>query len=84
MQNNINSDELRSLQIPKPPLSVQRRIMERVDVGRGAIARERESIARVQSEATTEVEAMILGAKSGAVKVGNARSSQGVSSARGR
>ncbi|MBI4679260.1 MAG: hypothetical protein HY748_16925 [Elusimicrobia bacterium] len=30
MQNNINSEELRGLQIPLPPLAVQKEIMEHV------------------------------------------------------
>lgn len=63
MQNNINSEELRSLQVPLPPFSIQRQIVERV-------ARRREEIARLKADAKTradaakaDVEAMILGAK---------------------
>jgi hypothetical protein len=55
--------ELRSLQVPLPPVFVQRQIVERV-------ARRREEIARLKADARTcadaakaDVEAMILGTK---------------------
>jgi type I restriction enzyme S subunit len=67
MQNNINSQELRSLRIPLPPLDVQRAIMERVAAGRAEIAREREAADRLRRETKTEVEEMILGIRSIAV-----------------
>lgn len=63
MQNNINSEELRGLQIPLPPLSVQKQIMERVAAGREEIAREREAADRLAREINSEVEALILGTK---------------------
>ena len=63
MQNNINSEELRGLQIPLPPLRVQREIMARVASGRTEIAREREAAARLAVEIDTEIEARILGSK---------------------
>jgi type I restriction enzyme S subunit len=63
MQNNINSEELRGLQIPLPPLSVQKQIMERVAAGREEIAREREAADRLARVITTEVEALILGTR---------------------
>jgi type I restriction enzyme S subunit len=62
-QANINSNELRSLQIPLPPLDVQREMIRHVEEGRAAIAREREVAARRAHEAAAEVEAMILGTK---------------------
>jgi len=62
-QANVNSEELRGLQIPLPPLPVQKKIMERVASGRGEIAREREAAERLAQEITTDVEAMILGTK---------------------
>jgi type I restriction enzyme S subunit len=43
MQSNINSEELRSLQIPLPPLAMQRDIIRLVEEGRAEIAREREA-----------------------------------------
>jgi type I restriction enzyme S subunit len=61
MQNNINSEELRSLQIPLPPLDVQRAIVERVQAGRAEIAHLRGKAERVRLAARAEVEAMILG-----------------------
>jgi type I restriction enzyme S subunit len=62
-QANVNSEELRGLQIPLPTLPMQKKIMERVASGRGEIAREREAAERLAQEITTDVEAMILGTK---------------------
>ena len=62
-QANINSIELRSLQIPLPPLSVQKQIMERVAAGREEIAREREAADRLAHDINAEIEALILGTK---------------------
>ncbi|MCX6601964.1 MAG: restriction endonuclease subunit S [bacterium] len=64
MQNNINSEELRSLQIPLPPLAVQKQIMQRVAVGRAEIAREREAAEELAKAINAEVESLILGTKS--------------------
>jgi type I restriction enzyme S subunit len=63
MQNNVNSAELRGLQIPLPPLSVQKQIMERVAAGRAEIAREREAADHLARHINAEVEALILGVK---------------------
>jgi len=63
MQNNINSEELRSLQIPLPPLAVQKQIMERVAKGRAEIARECEAAEQLAQKIHAEVEALILGTK---------------------
>lgn len=62
-QANINSVELRGLQIPLPPLSVQKQIMERVAAGREEITREREAAERLACDINAEVEALILGTK---------------------
>ena len=62
-QANINSVEMRGLQIPLPPLAVQKQIMERVAAGREEIAREREVADRLARDINAEVEALILGAK---------------------
>jgi type I restriction enzyme, S subunit len=62
-QANINSVELRGLQIPLPPLPVQKQIMERVAEGREEIARERETADRLVRDINTEIEALILGTK---------------------
>jgi restriction endonuclease S subunit len=62
-QANINSEELRSLQIPLPPLDVQRDIMRRVAKGRAEIAREREAAQRRARDIEAEIEALILGTK---------------------
>jgi type I restriction enzyme, S subunit len=60
---SINSNDLRELSLPLPPLPVQRQIVERV-------ARRREEIARLKADgkaradaAEADVEAMILGTK---------------------
>ena len=63
MQNNINSEELRGLQIPLPPLEVQKKIMGRVAAGCAEIACEREAAERLTQSIATEVEALILGTK---------------------
>jgi type I restriction enzyme S subunit len=63
MQNNINSEELRSLQIPLPPLTVQKQIMQRVAAGLTEIARERDAAERLAKEISADVEALILGTK---------------------
>ena len=62
-QANINSVELQGLQIPLPPLIVQKQIMERVASGREEIAREREDADRMTWEIDAEIEALILGTK---------------------
>jgi type I restriction enzyme S subunit len=63
MQNNINSEELRSLQIPLPPFAAQNQIMERVAAGRREIARERKAAEMLAKEISADVEALILGTK---------------------
>jgi type I restriction enzyme S subunit len=62
-QANVNSVELRGLQIPLPPLAVQKEIMERVAAGREEIAHERETADRLDIEINAEIEALILGTK---------------------
>lgn len=62
-QANVNSKELRGLQIPLPPLTVQKQIMDRVSAGRQEIAHELEAADRLTHEINAEVEALILGAK---------------------
>jgi type I restriction enzyme S subunit len=61
MQNNINSEELRGLQIPLAPLDIQSQIMETVNQQRQAIAEERKAAKKREAEAAKEVEDMILG-----------------------
>ena len=62
-QANINSVELRSLQIPFPPLDVQRDIIRRVAEGRADIARERAAAKQRALGIEEEIEALILGTK---------------------
>jgi type I restriction enzyme S subunit len=63
MQNNINSEELRSLQIPLPPLPVQQRIMKRVEVGLDQIAKLKADAKARDEAARADVAAIILGTK---------------------
>ena len=63
MQNNINSEELRSLQIPLPPLDIQRAIVERVQAGRAEIARLRADAERVRRAAGGAAHAFGMGVK---------------------
>ena len=60
-QANVNSEELRDLDIPLPPLSVQEAIMREVAKGRERIAHEQETVANRSANVTREVEEMILG-----------------------
>lgn len=61
MQNNINSQELRSLQIALPPLKIQHEIMKRVAEGRAEIDNERGTSQRLRRETRMKIEEMILG-----------------------
>ena len=63
MMNNINSDELKSLQIPLPPLLVQNEIMKRVAVGLSEIARDQEMADKLTHSINIDLEALILGTK---------------------
>lgn len=63
MQNNINSEELRDLQIPLPPLAVQQAIMRRVNAGSAEITKLRADAKACADAAKADVEAMILGEK---------------------
>jgi len=59
----IGSEDIWNLQIPLPPLPVQKQIMERVEAGREAIAREKAKAERLSREINAEIEALILGTK---------------------
>lgn len=63
MQNNINSEEIRSLEIPLPPLDVQRKIMAEVQAGLAEIAQLRTSAKAQADAARAEVERMIIGTR---------------------
>jgi type I restriction enzyme, S subunit len=62
-QANVNSDELRSLRVPLPPLPVQQAIMNRVAAGRAEIAALKAEAKARAEKAKADVEAMILGTK---------------------
>lgn len=61
MQNNINSAEISSLLIPLPPLSVQNKIVHRIEEDRQKIAKERVRSQQLRSQVEKEVDEMILG-----------------------
>jgi len=60
-QANVNSQELRSLRIPLPPLPIQKQLVAEVTTARTRIAAERAAAAKLAAETAREVEAMILG-----------------------
>ena len=60
-QANINSQELRSLQIPLPSLEIQHEIMDRVTEGKAEIVDERNSSEWLRQKTKKETEEMILG-----------------------
>ncbi len=58
---SINSNDLRGLPLPLPPLAVQREIKNMVNRQRARIAEERRAAEERQAQAAREVEEMILG-----------------------
>ena len=62
-QANVNSEELRALRIPLPPLATQQKIMERVADGRAEIDKLQEAAKSISSDINAEVEALVLGSK---------------------
>lgn len=62
-QANINSEELRMLQIPLPPLAAQRQIMDGVATIRSEIDRAQDSANRRTQEIEKQIEALILGSE---------------------
>jgi len=63
MQNNINSEEIRTLRVPVPPLELQRKLVERVTTARAEMTRERAAAAQLSQTIAAEVESLILGTK---------------------
>ena len=64
MQNNINSQELKLLKIPLPPIRVQREMVQRITYARQESALLRTRAKELLEKATIGVERMILGARS--------------------
>ncbi len=62
-QANINSKELRSLQIPLPPLPVQQEFLRQIVEGRAEVSKIRGAVRAIASDAKREIEALILGTK---------------------
>jgi type I restriction enzyme, S subunit len=62
-QANVNSQELRSLKLPLPPLKVQQEIMAHIESGRAEIARQKEFAKKIRKDSEAEIEALILGTK---------------------
>lgn len=63
MQNNINSKEIAGLQIPLPPLDIQRQIMRKVATEQQRIEQERVRAKTVSERIEEEMEAYLLGRK---------------------
>jgi restriction endonuclease S subunit len=63
MQNNINSQELRILQVPLPPLEVQKEIMEHVEAGRCEIVQQKGNADLLYRQTGIALEEMILGTR---------------------
>ena len=63
MQNNINAEEIRALQIPLPRVTTQRGIMERVQEGQAKADTLRSEADELAAQASAEVEEMILGTR---------------------
>lgn len=61
----IGSEDIWNLQIPLPPVPVQREIMARVAAGRDEIAHAKAKAERLSREINAEIEALILGTKRG-------------------
>jgi type I restriction enzyme S subunit len=64
---SINSNDLRELPIPLPPLDIQRTIVARVQAGRTEIAQLRGEAEQIRRAARAEVEALILGTQPGSI-----------------
>lgn len=62
-QANINSQELRSLRLPLPPLNAQKTIMERIETDRVESVHLREVVKHLHKKTQTEIEQMILGTR---------------------
>jgi type I restriction enzyme S subunit len=60
---SINSNDLRELPVPLPPLDVQQSIVQKTQSARAEISRQRQRAAQIRREAEAEVEEMILGTK---------------------
>lgn len=63
MQNNINSQELRILQVPLPPLEVQKEIMGHVEAGRCEIVQQKGNADLLYRQTGIALEEMILGTR---------------------
>ena len=60
---SINSNDLRGLPLPLPPLDVQHGIVDMVAQKRAEVAPERQAAAKLSAEVVKEVEEMILGTR---------------------
>lgn len=63
MQNNINSEEIKGLRLPLPPLATQRQLVAEVTAARSRIAAARAAAAQLAADTAREVEEMILGVR---------------------
>lgn len=63
MQNNVNSQELRTLQIPLPPMAIQRRVIGIIETARMKIARDREMADETAKNIKDDIKAWLLGTR---------------------
>ena len=61
MQNNINSEEIRSILIPLPPLDVQRKMVDKIESKRKKSAISKTETVQKSTQAKADIDAMILG-----------------------
>ncbi len=61
MQNNINSEELRSLLIPLPPISIQKKLVEKIKSQRHKIGQLKAEVDQRAVQIKADVNAMIIG-----------------------
>ncbi|HQR50842.1 MAG TPA: restriction endonuclease subunit S, partial [Methylophilaceae bacterium] len=64
MQNNINSEELRGLRLPLPPLETQQTLVNAITAARQQTAAKRAEAGSLKTRAAAEIEAAILGESS--------------------
>jgi type I restriction enzyme S subunit len=63
-QPNLNAEMIANLQVPVPPKAIQKMIVERMNLGRSSIARERDIAEKLRESIVSEVEALTLGVQS--------------------
>ncbi|MGH7983432.1 MAG: restriction endonuclease subunit S [Candidatus Udaeobacter sp.] len=65
MQNNINSQELRSLEVPLPPLQIQRKLVDELARAQAVVTQSRKRATELRAQSALEVERQIFQPQSG-------------------